>query len=319
MLHKFFLYILNIRTENKKNPLAYVWKTENKWIYTEIYYMELYDIKGFNASLAKKLYCADYLEFGLKIRNKEQALKHKYIQANDNYIKFLIVDCDHDDFFRYETVGLPAPNFAIKNKENGHFHYVWALADPIYKDYVNKAKNLAYFAKIQQEYTRLCKGDTNYINLITKNPNNAHWQTYNINCFYAYTLDELAESVELPDRITEKQAIGEGRNCYLFDTVRKFAYAEVKFYKEHQATYQDFYNLILNKLEKTNIFEKAPSLPFNELKAIAKSISKWTWQKFSAEKFSEIQAARGKKRKGKYTKEITKLARKAFEDEFTKQ
>lgn len=257
----------------------------------------LYDLKTFNSSLANRPYCTDELMLGLKIRPVAQALKHKYIQANDNYIKFLIVDCDHDDFYAWENANLAPPNFIVKNPKNGHFHAVWALANPIYRDYENKAKNLAYFAKIQQVYTSLCKGDTNYINLITKNPNHTYWQTVQVNRFYSYTLDELADFVELPKTITKKQAVGEGRNCYLFETVRKWAYKEVLFYKNNDAKQYDFYTVVLNKLEKLNCFENAPSLNFNELKAIAKSISKWTWLNFSAEKFSEIQSHRNKQRK----------------------
>lgn len=256
----------------------------------------LYDKKTFISSLAPKLYCADNLQFGLKIRQKKLALLCRYIQANDNYIKFLVIDCDHYNSLIWDEGRLAAPNFVIKNPENGHFHLVWALASPIYKDYVNKAKNLAYFAKIQQAYTEVCKGDKQYINLIVKNPYHNHWKTYQPNFDYAYTLDELADYVELPKTITKKQAIAEGRNCWLFDTVRKWAYKEVLFYKQNHATESDFYNVVLNKLDKLNIFDNAPALLFNEIKTIAKSISKWTWQHFSAEKFSDIQTKRSNQR-----------------------
>lgn len=266
--------------------------------------MKLYDLKTFNSSLAPRVYCSDDLTYGLKIRPTQQALACRYIQANDNYIKFLVIDCDHNDFYKWENAKLAPPNFIAKNKQNGHFHAVWALSSPIFKDYKNKAKNLAYFAKIQHVYTKLCDGDTNYINLITKNPNHHHWEVVWINRFYAYSLDELADFVELPQRIVKKEAVGEGRNCWLFEMVRKFAYKEVLFYKQHNAKYEDFYNVLLNKLEKSNVFENAPSLNFNELKAIAKSVAKWTWGKFNAEKFSAIQSTRGKKSAEKRTEKF---------------
>lgn len=256
-----------------------------------------YDLTRFNSSLSPRPYCSDNLGLGLKIRPLAKALSHKYIQANDNYIKFLVIDCDHNDFYAWEGANLAPPNLIVRNKENGHYHAIWALESPIFKDYINKARNLAYFAKIQQVYTNLCKGDKNYINLITKNPNHKFWETVQINRFHAYTLDELADFVELPQTITKKEALGEGRNCWLFETVRKWAYREVIFYKNNNAQLSDFYAVLLNRLEKLNCFENAPSLNFNELKAIAKSISKWTWQKFSAEKFSEIQSRRNKQRK----------------------
>lgn len=257
--------------------------------------MEVYNLQTFNTSLSKKPYCSDELQLGLRIRPLEQALKYKYIQANDNYIKFLVIDCDHTNGNIYSDAGLPPPNFIVKNKENGHFHYIYALSNPIYKDYLNKAKNLSYFAKIQQIYTTLCQGDVNYINLIVKNPNNDFWQTSLINGFNSYTLDELADYVELPQKITKQKAVGEGRNCYLFDTVRQWAYKNVLFYKENGAKQSDFYNVLLSKLTNLNVFDTAPSLNYNELKAIAKSISSWTWKHFSISKFKEIQSHRAKK------------------------
>ena len=259
--------------------------------------MKVYDLNKFNASLPIKPYCTNDLQFGLKIRPKAQALQHKYIQANDNYIKFLIVDCDHSNSQIFEEVGLPSPNFIVRNPDNNHFHYVWALESPIYKDYINKAKNLAYFAKIQQVYTQLCKADPSYINLITKNPNHQHWKTQNLNNFYSYSLDELADYVELPTKLLKREVVGEGRNCFLFESIRKIAYKEVLFYKNNQAKYEDFYNFILFKLEGLNVFQNAPSLAFNELKNIAKSVAKWTWSNFSATKFSAIQTTRSHKRK----------------------
>lgn len=257
--------------------------------------IKVYSLEEFNASLSSKPYCSNDLSQGLLIQPKAKAINYKYIQVNDNYIKCLVIDLDHNNPLIWENMGLPAPNFTVRDEIKNTSHLIWCLDSPIYKDYINKAKNLAYFAKIQQTYTELCKGDKAYIGLIAKNPNSSAWLVSNINRFYAYSLDELADYVILPERITKKSAIGEGRNCWLFDTVRKWAYREVLFYKNHGANYQDFYQVVLNRLEKINIFPTSTPLDFNEIKAIAKSISKWTWAKFTAEKFSQIQKARRQK------------------------
>lgn len=258
-------------------------------------------IKSYNkntliSSLPIKPYCSNNLQFGLRIRDKENAITHKYIQMNDNSIKFLLVDCDHTNTLIWEDNHLAPPNFTMRNKENGHFHLLWALSDPIFKDYINKKRNLNYYAKIEQAYTEGCLGDLQYINLIAKNPLHEFWDVWQTNHFYAYSLDELADYVDLPKKITKKQALGEGRNCWLFETVRKWAYKQVLFYQTNGAKEIDFYNVVLNKLEKLNIFEHSRPLEFSEIKAIAKSISKWTWQHFSASKFSEIQSKRSQKR-----------------------
>lgn len=276
--------------------------------------IKVYSLKEFNASLALKPYCSNDLTKGLKIRTKEQAIKHKYIQVNDNYIKCLVIDLDHANPLIWEEAGLPAPNFIVRDKVKNTSHLIWCLDSPIYKDYIHKAKNLAYFAKIQQAFTERCNGDKSYVGLIAKNPNSPAWLVGNINRFYAYSLDELADYVILPERITKKSAIGEGRNCWLFDTVRKWAYREVLFYKQNQATFEDFYNVVLNRLDKLNIFPSSQPLEFNEIKATAKSIAKWTWAKFNPEKFSQIQKARRQQRKD--TKQLN-ILKEELKNEFS--
>lgn len=280
--------------------------------------MKVYDKNSLKARLktSKKLYCSNDLNFGLRLLPAQYAIQHKYIQANnDKAIMYLVIDIDHKNPLIFEDVGLPAPNFITMSKKRT-CHYCYVLSYPIFKDYVENQKALLLFAKIQQAYTEKLKGDAQYVGLVMKNPLcENYWKVWNVNHFYTYDLYELADYVELPKTITKKEAIGEGRNCFLFDAVRKFAYKEVLFYKSNQATEADFYNVILNRLEKTNIFEKSPSLNFNELKAIAKSISKWTWKNFTAEKFSEIQTVRSHQRK---IVKNTELAIKGFKNEFYK-
>ncbi|MDP0344782.1 replication initiation protein [Glaesserella parasuis] len=257
--------------------------------------MKVYDKNTFKSSLIsiKKIYCSNELQYGLRLLPTKIALDHKYIQVNnDKAIMFLVIDLDHNNPLIFENVGLPAPNFIVIDKEKSTSHYYYAINKPIYKDYIDNQKALLFFSKIQQAYTKALQGDPLYAGMIAKNPLHHYWKTWNNNHFYAYDLYELAEYVELPKQLTKREAIGEGRNCWLFDAVRKFAYKEVLFYKANEANEKDFYNVILNRLEKLNTF--ALPLDFNELKAIAKSISKWTWAHFSVERFSEIQSARGK-------------------------
>lgn len=281
--------------------------------------MKIYDKNAFKSSLSKahKLYCSNDLTFGLRLLPSEYALKHKYIQANnDKFIMFLVIDLDHNNPLIFEDVGLPAPNFCVIDNEKSTSHHIYALEAPIPKNYTDKSANKALnlFAKVQQAFTKAAKGDPLYAGMIAKNPLNKHWKTWNSNHFYSYNLYELADYVELPKRLTKRQAIGEGRNCWLFDTVRQWAYKQVLFYKKHQATEKDFYNVVLDKLDKSNVFESSSPLSYNELKAIAKSISKWTWQHFTIEHFSDIQKVRSNKRE---TVRKAKIAEMEFLNEFS--
>lgn len=257
----------------------------------------LYTIEEFKATLskAKKVYCSNDLEYGVRLLPVNIALNHHYIQVNSQKVlKALVIDIDHDDLMIFDGKVAP-PNFVVSNKHKKGGHLIWMLEVPIHKEYIEYNKALIYFAKIQQAYTKKLKGDVNYVNMITKNPCKSDvWNVWNVNHYYAYQLAELADYVELPKKILKREALGEGRNCFLFDSIRKWAYREVLFYKENGATFEDFRNVVLSRLEKNNIFENCLPLGFNELKNIAQSISKFCWKNFSVEKFSEIQSYRGK-------------------------
>lgn len=264
--------------------------------------MQEYSLNNFNDQLHHTLLCSNDLAKGTFYRKKAFALKHDYIQFNDLFIKFLVLDIDRPcSAMDWYDLNLPAPHFVVKNRSNSHTHYVYALALPICRTDNARLKPLEYFAKIQQAYTQILKADPSFAGLLTKNPNSATWDVTQW-ASYPYTLDYLADFVELPKRLLKREVLGEGRNVFLFSSVRQFAYKEVIFYKKNGATFQDFYNVILAKLEKLNVFSNAQPLEFNELKSIAKSVSKWTWRNFSAVKFSQIQAARIEKRWGSIDK-----------------
>lgn len=270
------------------------------------------NIALFNQPLHHTLLCSNELDFGTHIRRKAYALKHNYIQFNDKFIKFLVLDLDRVDcFWDWNYKNLPAPHYIVGNPKNGHCHYIYALAMPICRTDNAKLKPLEYFAKIQQAYTLALKADPTFAGLLTKNPNSAKWRVSQW-AYEPYTLDYLADFVDLPQKITKQDAVGEGRNCYLFQSVRKIAYREVLFYKKHGAKYDDFYRFILAKLEKLNVFNNVPSLDFNELKGIAKSVSKWTWRNFSLAEFSAIQTARSHKQTAVLKNKIAKGAINEF-------
>lgn len=270
-----------------------------------------YDKNDFRARISKaqKIRCTNHFDDGTKLLPVELALNKRYLQVNnDKVIAFLVIDLDHNNPMIWEDVGLPAPNFIVKRSlkhyKNRHVenyetlkntsHVIYALEAPIFKNSLENLKTLTLFAKIQKVYTTLLKGDPLYVNVFAKNPLSEHWQCIT-NFARAYSLYELADYVELPRLISKREAIGEGRNCWLFETIRKWAYREVCFYKQNNATENDFRNVLLARLEKINIFENSQPLGFNELKNIAKSVSTWTWQRFSPDTFSEIQSNRRKK------------------------
>src|SRR5690606_8238053 len=84
---------------------------------------------------------------------------------------------------------------------------------------------------------------------------------------------------------------GLGRNCTLFEHLRKQSYRIVRDYWR-PGGYDGFAENMLMTAEALNGQFTNP-LPYGEIKSIARSVSKWTWQRFNPAEFRAIQAARG--------------------------
>ena len=132
--------------------------------------------------------------------------------------------------------------------------------------------------------------------LITKNPTSQKWHVFGV-LNHSYELDELAEWVSINHPYKTHQKVSEcsslGRNCYLFDKLRKWSYQAVR--KHRGGDYKTWHAEVLSKTHEYNEF----SVPMieSEIKAIAKSVAKWVWEKDSdAEtKFKKRQAVKGRK------------------------
>lgn len=85
-----------------------------------------------------------------------------------------------------------------------------------------------------------------------------------------------------------------GRNVQVFNEVRTIAYREVRSFKRNGATIELFCDRLERIAAGVNLEFAAP-LPPRELRSTARSIAKWVWSRFSENRFSEIQSARGEK------------------------
>ncbi|MBZ3683849.1 primase C-terminal domain-containing protein [Providencia rettgeri] len=136
---------------------------------------------------------------------------------------------------------------------------------------------------------------------ITKNPFNPHWRPHWSNADL-YELDYLADFITLDNsrkKITTCENVGLGRNVNLFDDLRHYAYKNVLKFKEINE-FHHWMNEIENQAINLNVYSNPTNLlPFNEIKATARSVGKWVWKNFSKEKFSNLQSVRGKRNQGK--------------------
>jgi len=244
---------------------------------------------SFTNTLSKKPYCGNDLKrYGLKVRNREHALRHKYIQPNQpNSTQWLLFDIDYR--VTVETITedllLPTPTIFIQNPKNQHAHVAYRLNTPIHYNKTSSKKPIEFLDRVQAGMERALRADASFAKLIIKNPTHQAWRTTWGNV--AYDLDEFCDYCEVPLKIVAQDA-GEGRNCTLFETLRKWAYRAIR------QGWPDFEQwLIACEVRADGInkgFDKP--LPWSEVKGTAKSVAKYTHKRFSEGAFSAIQSAR---------------------------
>lgn len=246
--------------------------------------------------LARRPYCTDDPATGLRIRGCEQALRHSHIQPNTPALRFrLVFDIDKPGaFFAAEDANVAAPNWIAENTVNGHAHFGYELEVPIVTSEAGRDAPVRYAAAVEYAYRRALGADTAYSGLICKNPTHDRWWNH-VQRIAPYDLGELAEWVDLPTKLTPRQAEETclGRNVRLFDGLRHWAYRNVKHYERRA----EWALACHAKAGELNTFETP--LHVSEVLHIGRSVEKWVWTRFdraaSDKRFRERQAARGQR------------------------
>ncbi|MCU4310396.1 plasmid replicase [Acinetobacter sp. ACNIH3] len=249
----------------------------------------------FYAKLPHKPYCSDDLGYGVIIRSKKTAIQMPYIQHNPPcLVTSLVFDVDRADaFFAWADANLPEPTWISRNPENYHAHIGYMLASPVCTTHNARQKVIEYLAKIQQAYTLALGADQGYVGLITKNPCHDAWETH-ISNKKPYELGYLADFVELKELKTDlKEVTGFGRNCAMFDTVRKWAYKAIREYRG--STFDTWSAKVLEHCISVNSAFLNP-LPYSEVRATAKSIARYCWKKdaYCYQEFIDRQSRKGR-------------------------
>ncbi|QQA03245.1 replication initiation protein a (plasmid) [Acinetobacter lwoffii] len=257
-------------------------------------------LEQFTNRLPNKPYCSDDLYLGLQVRPKHLALLKRYIQPNHPYYThFFVFDLDspsaYVDYF-YSMVGVPTPNLIIENPENGHAHFIYQLATPIYNTDASKPKPIQYANAVYMALRDALEADKSYSGLITKNAVHEHWRT-NILREQPYTLDQLSERLDLTAKQINKEikideAVGLGRNCCVFHKVRHWAYVEVRQYRSK--SFNQWLDAVIAQCCSVNLQFTVP-MQYNEVKGIAKSIARWVWKRdgYAYQEFIDRQKRKG--------------------------
>ena len=249
----------------------------------------------------KKPYCAQNLEAGVRIRSLAQALRRPYIQANPPHLRvWSIFDIDRPGGgIAWEAENLPPPSWATINKENAHAHLVYGLTVPVLVESAEaRQAPIRYLVAVEAAFRARLRADSGYSGLITKNPAHPVWRTLRGPTAH-YELGYLSEWVDLPKFLPKQgvkiEEVGLGRNCILFDFLRKWAYAAVREFRG-QRNFVLWQARVYDRALDRNADFKNP-LDAREAWHIAKSVTKWVWKKdpAAAAAFMHRQAFKGQR------------------------
>jgi hypothetical protein len=252
-------------------------------------------LKRFKAHLPVKPYCTDDLSAGLRILPLKDALGKAYIQHNHpGMVWVLAFDVDREivdpnDWWPvWDRAGLPEPNLTTQTISTGRGHLLYFLDAGVCTTTAARPKPMEFLAALERAYTVALGADPGYAKLVTKNPCCDRWLVWQIHA-HPYTLGELAEHVDLTAyrRLPEASAAyGTGRNVTLFNETRHWAYSAIRDYWAPGGLPR-WNKAVLGHVEALNGQFQKP-LPHSETKAIAKSISNWTWKKITPQGLREL-------------------------------
>jgi hypothetical protein len=229
----------------------------------------------------RRPYCTHDLEAGLRIRSLASALGHPYIQANPPSLRvWSIFDVDRPaGGLAWEDALLPPPSWAAVNRANGHAHLVWGLSVPVLVESAEaRQAPIRYLVAVEQAFRVGLQADPGFGGLITKNPAHPLWWTLR-GPTASYDLPYLADWVDLPKHLPRRGAkveeVGLGRNCILFNWLRRWSYEAVR-QRRSDRNYVLWQAQVYDRaLERNGEF--LHPLTGREVWHIAKSVTKWVW------------------------------------------
>ncbi len=251
----------------------------------------------FENLLPARPFCTDGDYSAMSRQSRHEAADRRMIQPNaTNLIRWLTFDIDRAAaWYAWEEGRLPYPNFIAVNQDNGHAHIAYELAAPVSVSSNSSHDAVQFLEAVQRGFTRRLRADRGYAGFLCKNPVHPHWLT-DWQSGRPYELHVLNEALDPADRrkATTEPPTGFGRNCAIFDLLREASYRQVLIFKKAGKTEAEFRKFLENVSVDVNRKFNVP-LYLQELSQIAKSVAKWSWTRFSPERFSAIQSARGKK------------------------
>lgn len=241
---------------------------------------------------------------GLKSVKREKALSggFKFIETTPKTLRnYIALDLDIEQAERrikslaWDDEIIPEPNIITINPVSSHAHVLYLLASP-----VGTEKGLEFFDSVRRGLNRLAGGDLAYRGRIMRNPLE---HPSELITDHLYTLAELmTPGVQEAAKVAKKEAAERviksetlGRNEFLFESLRRFSYKAIREVGFNETRFLQAVELKAMEINELNFDEK---LPWSEVKATVRSVSKWVLKKFSKVEFSERQSFRSQQRWG---------------------
>lgn len=143
--------------------------------------------------------------------------------------------------------GAALPSMECSQPDNGHAHIVYGLEVPVCTSEAARLAPLRYLSAVYTAMAERMGADKSYAGLLTHNPTHKHWRTY-WGRRQPYDLGELADYLELSPysdhfkpsaevlETANQDVFAYGRNCTMFDRLRKWAYTAIREHRGGKVT-----------------------------------------------------------------------------------
>lgn len=223
-----------------------------------------------------------------RVRPREYAIRYPYMQVNrPGFVSWLIFDLDHKNAMIWEDVGLPAPNLIVRNRTSGTSHLFYAIP-PVCTSEKARSKPIAYMKAVYAAMALRLHADLNFHSgPVAKTPGHRWWLTHELHG-HVYELGALADYVDLETTSPWAQRpklnqVSHSRHCTLFEEVRYYAYSIVAKERENGSFERFVRQLEAFAFNKNNFASRgfAANLAQSSLRATVKSVSRWTWDRYT--------------------------------------
>ena len=239
--------------------------------------------------------------------------RFEYLQAADAGRSYAAIALDCDDGGRlFDALidwEIPPPSWVVWRAapEGKRAHALWCLSAPVYKGEAARAKPLQCHARVAEWLAEKVGADPGYNGVLTRCPvylrTDLHTRWGRTS---PYPLSELLDWV--PDGwrrpALSEPATAIGRNCRLFDDLRRWAYKPSNWSAGEEG--------ILRAAQALNRGFASP-LPDREIRATARSVSKWVARRIESKQWSQMSFAFLQQERGRRSGEARR-ARSALRD-----